>query len=201
MLYNRLYRFKIKLQNKVQFALQIEFLLGIFGVHSYIPPMEMTVRLPVRPSVYRFCISLYGTASIKVSHTVPAIYSAFQLLHHPEHYIDNRSEVFEKGLFIELIIPSELRKSNKFFLSDNHIRVFNGMIEGLLCEQLYQYLDLMTSSGLKINDSIESFKKNLGLEADDWASDTLKKKYYRHRRAREKTIKSFGKTSPEKTIK
>ncbi len=163
--------------------------------------MDMTVKFPVSPPVYRYCLAQYGTASVKVSHTAPAIYSAFQLLHHPEHYIDFRTGIIDSKYFLELIIPSELRKSNKFFLSDNHVRVFNNMIEGMLVEQLFQYLDLVTNAGMEIKDGIVNFKANIGLMEEEWQYETLKKKYYRHRKTREGTIKSFGKLSPKKPFK
>jgi hypothetical protein len=157
--------------------------------------MEMTVVIPVKAPVYRYCESQYGSTKIKVSSSNAAIYSAFQLLHHPNHYIDNGSETIESDYKLELIIPSELRKSNKFFLSDNHIRVFNKLIEGLLTDQLFLFLDLRPDT-MEIKEGIAHFKSKLGLTEDEWQYETLKKKYYRYRENSPRDNKSFRVSVP-----
>ena len=162
--------------------------------------MDMTVKFPVRAPVYRFCESQYGSTSIKVSSTNAAVYSAFQLLQHPAHYIDDATEVIPSKYYLELVIPAELRKSNKFFLSDHHIRVFNSMIEGLLTDQLFLHLDLRAPE-VQIKDAIYHFKNRLGLEEDEWPYETLKKKYYRYRENSPRDKKSFRVNVPSNSAK
>lgn len=88
-------------------------------------------------------------------------------------------------------------------LNETNIQAFNAYLEDFIKEQFYFTMDIYTGLFNSFEGNLPTIRKAMGIEEEDWATDSMKKDYYRYRKRTGKPLlykKKFSENVPSEKL-
>ncbi len=161
----------------------------------------LKVVIPVKRHIYQYILHVYKTDVIAMGKHDPMMFAAYCMLLNPVRNIDYYNADKPYPCKITLLISADYNNTGMINLTHHHIGIFNHFIEQFLKVTIFCYLDVATATGLKIKDGIMAFLQRYEIDESEWSYETIKKGYYRYRKADKiKTGVLSPKNPPQKDI-
>jgi hypothetical protein len=144
----------------------------------------MSVQIPVRPHVKQYIernLFFKSRDCIITSSSCIGSYLMELLQPKSKHCLPLR---YNPDNVITVLLTDNYNLVCRPYLSPQRANQFNLFVERKIREELYVFIDALTSYGGKeINDAIREFQVKYSIREDDMTWESLKKAYYRYRRA------------------
>lgn len=158
---------------------------------------HIAVEIPVKKYIKAYIISKLG-AEPKITRDNIIGSKLMDLLQHKTNpYRSEFSTRYTEKLTIYLPMRTFMRYGCN--LHETNIKDFNNFLEDIIKDKYYEMMDDAINVFPSFEANLDGIRLKLGINDDDWSTDSMKKDYYRYRKQKGKPLlykKNFARFVP-----
>lgn len=138
------------------------------------------IEIAVKPYIKAYLHKELGD-TLKLAPGAHVIYNQLLSLLERNTNPDKADADCNYGAFIKVYISVSKMKRFGCNLNSTNIRQFNKFVELLLKHRFHRMMDDLISMNPGFERNLRIVRRQLGIDEDDWSTDSMKKDYYRSR--------------------